>query len=234
MTGHGKQGKPKAGFPCFPPPLEIATRFPHSHNPGYAWKSGKPKTGFPLSHLSFSLLKTNPERRLSGGSLRSRLQAHSSMRKCCVSALAWQGTYEILGDGQAISTGRSSFFSKSFGAFSMAKSSPASASQSSKESASTRSPIGTGSLLLSARFRGFPRTTFRLLETGLRRLSSDAHLNPPLSEFRGRTKEGVRFGSSDFLPGRIDRRAASIAFGSPCLGEAAALLKSGAAFSRQQ
>ena len=32
MTGRGKRGKPKAGFPLFPPPLEIATRFPHSHS----------------------------------------------------------------------------------------------------------------------------------------------------------------------------------------------------------
>ena len=31
MTGHGKEGKPKAGFPSFPQPLEIASRFPHSH-----------------------------------------------------------------------------------------------------------------------------------------------------------------------------------------------------------
>ena len=33
MTGSGKRGKPKPGFPRFPPPLEIAPRFPHSHNP---------------------------------------------------------------------------------------------------------------------------------------------------------------------------------------------------------
>ena len=31
MTGRGKRGKPKGGFPLFPPPLEIAARFPHSH-----------------------------------------------------------------------------------------------------------------------------------------------------------------------------------------------------------
>jgi hypothetical protein len=33
MTGRGKRGKPKGGFPLFPPPLEIAERFPHSHRP---------------------------------------------------------------------------------------------------------------------------------------------------------------------------------------------------------
>src|ERR1700685_2452579 len=31
MTVRGKPGKPKTGFPPFPPPLEIAARFPHSH-----------------------------------------------------------------------------------------------------------------------------------------------------------------------------------------------------------
>ena len=31
MTGRGKRGKPNPGFPLFPPPLEIAGRFPHSH-----------------------------------------------------------------------------------------------------------------------------------------------------------------------------------------------------------
>jgi len=30
MTVRGKPGKPKARFPLFPPPLEIAVRFPHS------------------------------------------------------------------------------------------------------------------------------------------------------------------------------------------------------------
>ena len=32
MTVRGKPGKPKSGFPPFPPPLEIASRFPHSHS----------------------------------------------------------------------------------------------------------------------------------------------------------------------------------------------------------
>ena len=31
MTARGKPGKPKASFPSFPPSLEIAKRFPHSH-----------------------------------------------------------------------------------------------------------------------------------------------------------------------------------------------------------
>jgi hypothetical protein len=33
MTVGGKHGNPNGGFPPFPPPLEIATRFPHSHRP---------------------------------------------------------------------------------------------------------------------------------------------------------------------------------------------------------
>src|SRR5665213_98710 len=32
MTVGGKPGNPKPGFPSFPPTLEIAPRFPHSHN----------------------------------------------------------------------------------------------------------------------------------------------------------------------------------------------------------
>ena len=33
MPDGGKRGKPKPGFPRFPPPLEIAPRFPHFHSP---------------------------------------------------------------------------------------------------------------------------------------------------------------------------------------------------------
>ncbi len=33
MPRRGKRGKPTAGFPLFPPRLEIALRFPHSHRP---------------------------------------------------------------------------------------------------------------------------------------------------------------------------------------------------------
>jgi hypothetical protein len=34
MTGGGKPGNPKTGFPPFLSALEIAMRFPHSHTPG--------------------------------------------------------------------------------------------------------------------------------------------------------------------------------------------------------
>ena len=89
MTGYGKRGKPKTGFPLFPQPLEIAVRFPHSHRPGgeRRWKSGNPKAGFPLSHCTVFPYQIHSERRPSCGSLRSRLQAHRSMRKCYSSQL---------------------------------------------------------------------------------------------------------------------------------------------------
>ena len=50
MTGHGRRGKPTAGFPRPPQPLEIAARFPHSRSRGERWECGKPKSAFPLSH----------------------------------------------------------------------------------------------------------------------------------------------------------------------------------------
>ena len=62
--------------------LEIAARFPHSHRLGWAWKSGKPKAGFPLSHLLPLFSKPRLRKEAWQRSLRSRLQAHSSMRKC--------------------------------------------------------------------------------------------------------------------------------------------------------
>ena len=35
MPARGKSGKPTAGFPLFPPPLEIPVGFPHFHRLGY-------------------------------------------------------------------------------------------------------------------------------------------------------------------------------------------------------
>ena len=37
MPGHGKSGKPKAGFPLFPLPLEITPRLPLSHRAGFSF-----------------------------------------------------------------------------------------------------------------------------------------------------------------------------------------------------
>ena len=42
MPDGGKRGKPKPGFPRFPPPLEIAPRFPHFHSPTTTILSYKP------------------------------------------------------------------------------------------------------------------------------------------------------------------------------------------------
>jgi hypothetical protein len=52
MPGRGKRGKPRSGFPPFPPPLEIAPRFPHSHRlDGDAVSSGlNPKERSPAHH----------------------------------------------------------------------------------------------------------------------------------------------------------------------------------------
>jgi hypothetical protein len=43
MTACGKPGKPKTGFPSFPPPLEIAARFPHSHSSDDSTHTSRPK-----------------------------------------------------------------------------------------------------------------------------------------------------------------------------------------------
>ena len=70
MPGCGKAGKPKPGFPSFPPPLEIATRFPHSHRAGDG---------------SLFLFETNRNHTKGAQNLRrpaSALQAHSLIRKC--------------------------------------------------------------------------------------------------------------------------------------------------------
>jgi len=66
----------------FPPPLEIAAAIPTFPQPlrrVEKWKTKSRFSTFPLVVLS---LKSNQERKPGGGSLRSRLQAHSSMRKC--------------------------------------------------------------------------------------------------------------------------------------------------------
>src|SRR5260221_8716872 len=61
MTGPRRRGKPNAGFPRRPQPLQIAARFPHSHRRDDAVESGKPKTGFPTFHCHglslFDLIK---------------------------------------------------------------------------------------------------------------------------------------------------------------------------------
>ena len=49
MTVRGNPAKPNSGFPMFPPPLEIALRFPHSH------RTATTTLSFPLSKHQNSL-----------------------------------------------------------------------------------------------------------------------------------------------------------------------------------
>src|SRR5260370_13673767 len=89
----GQRGKPKAGFPRCPQPLEIAngaiSTFPPPRRRVEKWK---PKSRFPSFPLVAFLSQTKTkERRPGGGSVRPRLQAHSSIRKCCRNefSVAW-------------------------------------------------------------------------------------------------------------------------------------------------
>src|SRR5215216_7200550 len=64
-------------------PWKSLSRFPHSHSPGEARKSGKRKSTFPTFPLTvFCIYKTNQKGGPAADRFRSRLQAHSSMRKC--------------------------------------------------------------------------------------------------------------------------------------------------------
>src|SRR5450432_198746 len=83
MTGYGRRGKPKAGFPPRPQPLEIANNaIPTFPQPLLRVEKWKTKSRFPTFPLVVFAVQPNQERRPSGGSLRSRLQAHPSIRKC--------------------------------------------------------------------------------------------------------------------------------------------------------
>src|SRR6202790_2091746 len=85
MTGYGRRGKPKTGFPPRPQPLEIANNaIPTFPQPLLRVEKWKTKSRFPTFPLVVFALKLNRERKPSGGSLRSRLQAHPSIRKCLV------------------------------------------------------------------------------------------------------------------------------------------------------
>ena len=84
MTGYGKRGKPKAGFPSFPTALgNRAARFPHSRSPGgdrvEKWKSKSKTPTFPQRLV---LPFTNSERRLPLSVGFAAVQAHRSIRIC--------------------------------------------------------------------------------------------------------------------------------------------------------
>jgi hypothetical protein len=84
MTGYGKRGKPKAGFPLFPQPLEIAksaiSTFPQPRRrPRGKVEIQKQDFHFPIAvslHLTNSKKEDSPERRV------PVVQAHRSIRKC--------------------------------------------------------------------------------------------------------------------------------------------------------
>src|SRR6267142_1659553 len=84
MTACGRRGKPKAGFPRAS--TVLGNRKSHdSHIPTAAARRGKVENQKQVSHFPtccFFFPQNESERRPGGGSLRSRLQAHSWIRKC--------------------------------------------------------------------------------------------------------------------------------------------------------
>jgi hypothetical protein len=57
MPGHGKRGKPKAGFPSLSTALgNRSTRFPHSHRHDEQWKRWKAKGRLPTFPLHYDSL----------------------------------------------------------------------------------------------------------------------------------------------------------------------------------
>src|SRR5205807_9352487 len=85
MTACGRRGKPKAGFPRASTVLGNR-KSRDSHIPTAAARRGKVENQKQVSHFPtfcFSFPQNESERRPGGGSLRSRLQAHSWIRKCC-------------------------------------------------------------------------------------------------------------------------------------------------------
>src|SRR5260370_6153071 len=77
--------KTKGRFPS--QPTALGNRKRRDFNiPTAPARRGKVENQKQVSHFPtccFSVSKPNQERRPGGGSLRSRLQAHSSIRKCC-------------------------------------------------------------------------------------------------------------------------------------------------------
>src|ERR1700682_1779438 len=84
MTACGRRGKPKAGFPRASTVLGNR-KSRDSHIPTAAARRGKVENQKQVSHFPtccFFFPQNESERRPGGGSLRSRLQAHSWIRKC--------------------------------------------------------------------------------------------------------------------------------------------------------
>src|SRR3981081_3950735 len=84
MTACGRRGKTKAGFPRASTVLGNR-KSRDSHIPTAAARRGKVENQKQVSHFPtfcFFFPQNESERRPGGGSLRSRLQAHSWIRKC--------------------------------------------------------------------------------------------------------------------------------------------------------
>src|SRR5712671_5126052 len=84
MTVCGRRGKPKSGFPRASTVLGNR-KSRDSHIPTAAARRGKVENQKQVSHFPtrcFFFPQNESERRPGGGSLRSRLQAHSWIRKC--------------------------------------------------------------------------------------------------------------------------------------------------------
>src|SRR5712691_11375811 len=84
MTDCGRRGKPKAGFPRAST-VRGNRKSRDSHIPTAAARRGKVENQKQVSHFPTCCFSSQnkSERRPGGGSLRSRLQAHSWIRKCC-------------------------------------------------------------------------------------------------------------------------------------------------------
>jgi hypothetical protein len=82
MTGHGRRGKPKAGFPRTPTALGNRCAIPTFPPPRRAMEKWKTRNRFPTFPLhTISCFHLNSERRPGGGAA-LLLQAHRSIRKC--------------------------------------------------------------------------------------------------------------------------------------------------------
>src|SRR5712671_2442652 len=88
MTACGRRGKPKSGFPRASTVLGNR-KSRDFHIPTAAARRGKVENQKQVSHFPtrcFFFPQNESERRPGGGSLRSRLQAHSWIRKCLASS----------------------------------------------------------------------------------------------------------------------------------------------------
>jgi hypothetical protein len=84
MTGYGKRGKPKAGFPLFPQPMEIAKSAIPTFPQPRRRPRGKVEIQTQDSHfpVAVSMFLKNSERRIPLNAGFPVVQAHRSIRIC--------------------------------------------------------------------------------------------------------------------------------------------------------